>query len=57
MDQWEKDEQFDGRSVFKKLGNAGLLGLTRSKEYNGQELPYSFTVAMYDEDDRLMIFH
>jgi citronellyl-CoA dehydrogenase len=49
VEQWEKDEQFDAHAVFKELGNAGLLGLTRSKEYNGQELPYSFSVAMFEE--------
>lgn len=52
VEQWEREEQFDAHYVFKELGRAGLLGLTRSKRYNGQELPYSFTVALYEELSR-----
>ncbi|RWS23429.1 putative acyl-CoA dehydrogenase 6-like protein [Leptotrombidium deliense] len=49
VDQWEKEGMFDAHLVFKKFGNAGLLGITRDPEYNGSGLDYSFTVAMYEE--------
>lgn len=38
--------------MFKKFGDAGLLGLTRPSSYYGQGLDYSFTVAMYEEMGR-----
>lgn len=40
---------FDGHKLFKTLGSAGLLGLTRDPKYGGQGLDYSYTVAMYEE--------
>ena len=49
VDQWEKEGMFDGHKLFKTLGSAGLLGLTRDPKYGGQGLDYSFTVAMYEE--------
>ena len=35
--------------MFKKFGQAGLLGLTRDPRYSGAGLDYSYTVAMYEE--------
>ena len=29
MEQWEKEGQFPAKKVFKTLGNAGLLGVTK----------------------------
>lgn len=49
VDQWEEEGMFDGRKVFKILGNAGLLGLTREPKYGGQGLDYSFVVAFHEE--------
>lgn len=40
---------FDGRKLFKTLGNAGLLGLTRDPKYGGQGLDYSYVVAFHEE--------
>lgn len=47
--KWEKEGIFDGRKVFKALGNANLLGITRPTEFNGQGLDYSFSVAFIEE--------
>lgn len=49
VDQWEEAGQFDGRTLFKKMGDAGLLGITRPVEFGGLGLDYSYTVAFLEE--------
>ncbi|KAI1280499.1 putative acyl-CoA dehydrogenase 6 [Halotydeus destructor] len=49
IDQWEKEGMFDAHKVFKKLGNAGLLGITRDTKYGGLGLDYSYSVAFFEE--------
>ena len=44
--EWEAAEIFPAHEVFKKLGNLGLLGLTKPETYGGAGLDYSFSVAM-----------
>ncbi len=46
VDEWEAAEIFPAHEVFKKLGNLGLLGLTKPGEYGGAGLDYSYGVAM-----------
>src|SRR5262245_61769212 len=46
VDAWEEAEIFPAHEVFKKLGAAGFLGVTKPVEYGGQGLDYSFGVAM-----------
>ena len=46
VDAWEAAEQFPAHEVFKKLGNLGLLGLTKPTEYGGMALDYSYSVVM-----------
>jgi citronellyl-CoA dehydrogenase len=46
VDQWEAAEAFPAHEVFKKLGDLGLLGLTKPTEYGGMALDYSYSVAM-----------
>lgn len=46
VDEWEAAEIFPAHEVFKKLGNLGMLGLTKSEEYGGAGLDYSFAMAM-----------
>ncbi|OOG44720.1 acyl-CoA dehydrogenase family protein [Polaromonas sp. A23] len=46
VDEWEASEIFPAHEVFKKLGNLGLLGLTKPEEYGGAGLNYSYGVAM-----------
>lgn len=46
VDEWEAAEIFPAHEVFKKLGNLGLLGLTKPEAYGGAGLDYSYGVAM-----------
>ncbi len=46
VDEWEAAEIFPAHEVFKKLGNLGLLGLTKPEAYGGAGLDYSYAVAM-----------
>jgi citronellyl-CoA dehydrogenase len=46
VDEWEAAELFPAHVVFKKLGDLGLLGLTKPVEYGGMALDYSYSVVM-----------
>ena len=46
VDEWEEAEIFPAHALFKKLGNLGLLGLTKPEAYGGAGLDYSYAVAM-----------
>ena len=46
VDAWEAAEQFPAHDVFKKLGDLGLLGLTKPTESGGMALDYSYSVVM-----------
>ncbi len=46
VEEWEKAEQFPAHEVFKKLGNVGLLGLTKPEAYGGAGLDYSYAMVM-----------
>ena len=46
VDQWEAAEIFPAHEVFKKLGNLGLLGLTKPEAHGGAGLDYSYGLAM-----------
>ncbi|MFN3736072.1 acyl-CoA dehydrogenase family protein [Hydrogenophaga sp.] len=46
VDEWEAAEMFPAHEVFKKLGNLGLLGLTKPEAYGGAGLDYSYSIAM-----------
>jgi citronellyl-CoA dehydrogenase len=46
VDAWEEAEMFPAHEVFKKLGNLGLLGLTKPEAYGGAGLDYSYGMAM-----------
>ena len=46
VDAWEAAEQFPAHEVFKKLGNLGLLGLTKPEAYGGAGLDYSYAMVM-----------
>ena len=40
VDEWEESGIFPAHQVFKKLGDAGLLGLTKPVEFGGMGLDY-----------------
>jgi citronellyl-CoA dehydrogenase len=46
VDEWEAAEMFPAHQVFKRLGELGLLGLTKPEEYGGAGLDYSYAMAM-----------
>lgn len=47
-DEWESAETFPAHDLFKKMGNLGLLGITKPQEYGGSGLDFSFG-AVFDE--------
>src|SRR6185312_12469717 len=49
VDQWEEDGIFPAHEVFKKLGDAGLLGINKPTEYGGMGLDYSYAMVMAEE--------
>ena len=46
VDDWEEAGIFPAHDVFKKLGDLGLLGLTKPEAYGGAGLDYSYSVVM-----------
>jgi citronellyl-CoA dehydrogenase len=46
VDDWEEAGIFPAHQVFKKLGDLGLLGLTKPEAYGGAGLDYSYSVVM-----------
>ncbi len=44
--QWEREERFPAHAVFKRLGQLGLLGLTKPPQFGGQGRDYSYSMAM-----------
>jgi citronellyl-CoA dehydrogenase len=46
VDEWEAAEIFPAHEVFKKLGDLGVLGLTKPAEFGGLALDYSYSVVM-----------
>ena len=49
VDKWEADGIFPAHELFKKMGNAGFLGITKPVEYGGQGLDYSYSMVMAEE--------
>lgn len=42
IEEWEKSGMFPAHSLFKKLGALDFLGITKSKEFGGMGLDYSY---------------
>ena len=42
VDEWEKAEIFPAHDLFKKMGDLGLLGVTKPEKYGGMGLDYSY---------------
>jgi citronellyl-CoA dehydrogenase len=49
IDEWEAAKIFPAKELFKKLGNLGLLGISKPEAYGGMGLDYSFSVAFAEE--------
>ncbi len=49
VEAWEAQGSFPAHEVFKKLGDLGLLGLTKPEAYGGGGLDFSFSVVMAEE--------
>ena len=52
-DQWEEEGIFPAHKVFKKLGDLGLLGISRSAEFGGMGLDYSYQTVFVEELGRI----
>ena len=48
-DQWEEEGIFPAKEVFKKLGQLGLLGISKPEQYGGMGLDYSYQMAFAEE--------
>jgi citronellyl-CoA dehydrogenase len=53
VDEWEAAEQFPAHEVFKKLGNMGMLGLTKPEAYGGAALDYSYSMVFAETLGRI----
>lgn len=49
VDQWEVDGIFPAKTLFKKMGDAGLLGVNKPVEYGGLGLDFSYALAVAEE--------
>jgi citronellyl-CoA dehydrogenase len=48
VDAWEDAEIFPAHELFKKMGDAGFLGINKPQEYGGMGLDYSFQLAFIE---------
>lgn len=48
-DEWEKAGTFPMKEIFKKLGDLGLLGISKPTEYGGMGLDYSYNIVAAEE--------
>ena len=46
VEEWEAAEIFPAHELFKKMGDLGLLGLTKPEAYGGSALDYSYAMVM-----------
>jgi len=53
VDQWEEDGIFPAHELFKKLGNLGMLGISKPEKYGGLGLDYSYSLVFAEEMGRV----
>jgi citronellyl-CoA dehydrogenase len=53
FDEWERTGIFPAHDLFKKLGDAGLLGLEYDPKYGGQGADHSYTAIFGEELGRI----
>ena len=49
VDQWEEEGIFPAHELFKKMGDAGLLGICKPEQFGGSGLDYSYSMVMTEE--------
>ena len=53
VDQWEAEGIFPAHELFKKLGNLGMLGISKPEKYGGLGLDYSYSIVFAEEMGRI----
>lgn len=53
VDEWEEAGIFPAHELFRELGKAGMLGITKPVEYGGQGLDYSYALVFAEEIGRI----
>jgi citronellyl-CoA dehydrogenase len=53
VDEWEEAGIFPAHALFKKMGDAGFLGISKPVEYGGAGLDYSYAMVMAEELGRI----
>lgn len=46
VDRWEREETFPAHEVFRRMGQLGLLGLTKPQENGGSALDWSYAAVL-----------
>jgi citronellyl-CoA dehydrogenase len=49
VDEWEKEGIFPAKTLFKKMGELGLLGISKPEEFGGMGLDYSYSTVAAEE--------
>ncbi len=49
VDEWEEAGIFPAHDLFKKMGDLGLLGISKPEEYGGLGLDYSYEMILAEE--------
>ena len=49
VDEWEAAGAFPIKELFKKMGDLGLLGISKPVEYGGMGLDYSYSIVAAEE--------
>jgi len=49
VEEWEKAGTFPMHELFKKLGELGLLGISKPVEFGGMGLDYSYSIVAAEE--------
>ena len=49
VEQWEKDGIFPAKELFKKMGDLGLLGISKPESVGGMGLDFSYEMAAAEE--------
>ncbi len=49
IEEWENNPPFPAHELFKKLGDAGLLGISKPEKYGGMGLDYSYNLVAAEE--------